>query len=445
MMSEYEEDSTKSVNMESVTMESESESKHKEDIRFVPFSYKDHAMKSVPLTFREFPFPENILNVLGNCINCRGFGVVALDGDDDKIVGYFLGSSHSRLGFTCKKVGHLTIVCVDSKYQNQGIAKRMGKYMMEEKHPFFSVDDYDEILIQDTDTWNSPSWIFSDRIGFRYCPTHDLIRRFGIFGYLQLILSCSHILPGQFMKRYVKDDEEEEIADAHEKQRGIIACLLSGILPAVFWIISWAIGCGDAGIRGSFVGYVFLVVYGLLIARFALAHAMTSSNPMPIVFREYDFWWHPIGLGLGWPLAIFGGFPLLGWTGGFYFGSPGENYLLEENRWSGGVMYLPINLMTLGILFLQALLRTVLYHDALPINRDFFEVLFYAAFFCSITDIATPLVCFPSGALAVRRWNKYLFAILWLCWLAILLISILVPDDDVPTFLNLSNVACQRQ
>merc|ERR1719261_2313118 len=190
------------------------------DIHYEPYE-KKHALGVLLLTAVEFPFPENFLAFLGALLYCLFFGVVALD-ENDKVVGYFLGQSPITIGLRCKKVGILTVVCVSSKHQKKGIARNMGKYVMEGNCQQFSPEDFGDITLQDTDVWNSPSWLFSDRIGFRYSPTHDMIRRFGVIGYLQILLTGNHILPCQFMKRYAKTEEEQREADAFERQKGIL-------------------------------------------------------------------------------------------------------------------------------------------------------------------------------------------------------------------------------
>ena len=73
---------------------------------------------------------------------------------------------------------------------------------MDSCHPEFDPNDYDEIIVQDTDAYNSPSWLFSDRCGFRYFPTIEVIKRFGILGYIQICLTMVHVLPGQVSIAY---------------------------------------------------------------------------------------------------------------------------------------------------------------------------------------------------------------------------------------------------
>ncbi len=404
-------------------------------IRYVPSESK-HLPGILYLTITEFPFPENILNTLGNLLALfdQLFGVVALD-ENGSVAGYFLGySSDDTIGLAGKNVKNLVVVCVSSKHQKKGIAKTMGKYMMEGKHPKFSKEDYDEVFLQDTDTWNSPSWLFSDRNGFRYFPTHEMIRRIGLSGYLQMLLCTNHILPCQFMKRLVMNEEEAKEADEFEKQKGILACIISGILPSVFWICSWIIQCEDNGIKASFAGWVFLSVYFLLGARFCLAHLFATER---VVFREYDHWWSPFSA--FWPLATLKAFPLLGWTGGFYIGVPGINYLTDKYKKALALVYLPINLFTLVLFFLHQMAR-IFSPDLLLWAGGILDVLGYAAFFCSVTDLAMIIEAFPSGAMAIRRWNFALFAGLWLSWLAVLEVGIMLPEGD---FLDLSTAACK--
>jgi len=407
------------------------------EIRYVPFE-KKYALGVFLLTAVEFPFPENVLCCIGALFYCLFFGVVALD-ENGKVVGYFLGQPPINIGISRKKVGILTVVCVSSKHQKKGIAKNLGKYVMEGKSEKFSPDDFDEIILQDTDTWNSPSWLFSDRNSFRYSPTHDLIRRFGLVGYAQIVLTGNHILPCQFMKRYAKTEEEQAEADAFERQKGILACLVSGILPSVYWICFWIMACSN-GVKASFVGWVFLSVYFLLAARFGLAHILAQER---VVFREYDNWWTPIGV--FWPIATFVGIPLLGWTGGFYIGVPGINYLHDKYKTALGQVYLPINMFTLVLFFLHQLARIVS-PGVLLWAGGLLDVLGYAAFFCSITDLAMPIVAFPSGAMAIRRWNFLLFVGLWVSWCAVLVCGILLPNENESSgFMDLSVAACVSQ
>jgi len=413
------------------------------EIRFVP-NTREHYWGVLWMTLSEFPFPENVFAFLMLAASqwCM-FGVVAVD-SENKVAGYFLGSGSSTYGLSRTKTGNLTIVCVGSKHQKKGISKNMGTYMMEGKHPKFNPEDYDEILIQDTDTWNSPSWLFSDRTGFRYCPTHDMIRTFGFFGYLHILLEGTHMVPCQFMKRYVHTEEEAKKADEYERQKGIIACLVSGILPSVYWIVCWVIRC-DNGVNGSFVGMVFGVTYFLLLVRFALAHsvaALDESIP-PVVFREYNTWLSPFAPFL--PIAIFSGVPLLGWTGGFYLGKPGLNYLTRENQRAIGKVYLPVNLFSLALFIAHCVLRLVA-PSALLWAGGLLDVLGKGAFFCSITDLAFASSAFPSGAIATRRWNIYVFGLLWLAWCATLVISIAcswMTSSELHHFLDLSHAACR--
>ena len=186
-----------------------------EDIRLVPFS-KVHCWSSTMTTLREYSFPENFFSMTTTVTTSGIFGVAAVDANDE-VAGYYVGRSvppfsDGTVGFGKKKVANLAQICVGSNYQQRGIAQCMGRFMLDGKHPDFNPDDYDEIFVQDTDVFNSPSWLFSDRVGFRYFPTHDIIRRLGLSGYLHIVLMCQHALPGQFLKRLVKSDEEAEEA-----------------------------------------------------------------------------------------------------------------------------------------------------------------------------------------------------------------------------------------
>jgi hypothetical protein len=269
-------------------------------IVFMPFA-NNHRGSAAVMTLKAYAFPENIGAAMEIYTN-DAFGVVAVDetssdDDDYKLAGYYLAKSVfpcNTVGLHKKKVANLAQICTSSNYQKRGIATRLGKYMMDGSHPNFNPQDFDEIIVQDTDTYNSPSWLFSDRCGFRYFPTIDIIKRLGLVGYIQLCLTMAHVLPGQFLKRYVKSSEEEAAeADMFEEQKGMIMYFISGLLPCTYWAIHFVIQCNpNGGVDGVFVGYLFVVMYMMLCIRWLLAHALVyRSESIRPVFREYDFWW----------------------------------------------------------------------------------------------------------------------------------------------------------
>ena len=102
------------------------------------------------------------------------------------------------------------------------------------------------------------------------------------------------------------------------------------------------------------------------------------------------------------------------------------------------LVYLPINLLTLMLFLAHTLLR-VFQPDFLSSNT-FVDVLGHAAFYFSITDLALFTLSFPSGAAVMRRWNVFVFAALWLAWLALTLVTVLVPEEK---FLSLYDGACK--
>jgi len=320
----------------------------------------------------------------------------------------------------------------------------MGRYLLDGKHPHFKPDDYDEIIVQDTDAFNSPSWLFSDRVGFRYFPTQEIVKRFGLVGYYQLSATAHQILPGQFLKRLVKSEEERNQADEYEKQSGTFAYILSGLLPCVYWTLHYVFQCrGDGGgVKYTFAAYLFGAVYLLLAVRFALAHTMVcKSSTTSLVFREYDFWWGGSGLlgCLGHILTILEGLPLLGWTGGFYIAGS-VNYRKEDNKQAIAMVYLPINLFTLALFLAHSLLRVL--RPEFLLDNVFVDVLGTASFYFSITDLALFSLAFPSGAAVVRRWNVFVFSILWLSWLALTIVTVIIPNKAAPAFLDLGHGAC---
>ena len=167
-------------------------------ITFIPFDKKKHMSQASAMTLKAYPFPENFMCIGG--LYEAIFGVAAVHEETGDLAGYYIAKGiipGNKVGIKGKKVANLAQICTSSNYQKRGIAKRMGKYMMDGCHPEFDPADYDEIIVQDTDAYNSPSWLFSDRCGFRYFPTIDIIKRFGILGYIQLCLTMVHVLPGQ--------------------------------------------------------------------------------------------------------------------------------------------------------------------------------------------------------------------------------------------------------
>jgi len=217
---------------------------------------------------------------------------------------------------------------------------------------------------------------------------------------------------------------------------------LSGILPSVYWVVHYVISCrGYGGVDGAFVGYIFGVVYLMFVARFLLGNlsSVVSKSVDPPVFREYDFWWGLSCTGaLGWAVTIFAGFPLLGYTGGFYMPGAGINYFKEENKRAMAMVYLPINLLTLLLFLAHTLLRV--FSPSFLADNVFVDVLGHAAFYFSITDLALFTQAFPSGTAVIRRWNLAVCAVLWLSWLALLIVTLVIPEEK---FLYLYDGACK--
>ena len=126
------------------------------------------------------------------------------------------------------------------------------------------------------------------------------------------------------------------------------------------------------------------------------------------MFREYDFWW---------------GISITGCLGG-----KGVNYLKAENKREIALVQLPIILLTLALFLALTLLR-VFQPSRNAFVQGEVQVLAYASFYFSVTDVGLGLIeAFPSPALCVRRWNIiWVFAALWLSWLALILVTFLVP------------------
>eukprot|EP00956_Cyclotella_meneghiniana_P031603 scaffold83429_cov25-Cyclotella_meneghiniana.AAC.1 len=99
----------------------------------------------------------------------------------------------------------------------------------------------------------------------------------GLLGYIQLCLTAAHVLPGQFLKRYVKSDDEAAEAANCEEQKGVVICFISGLLPCTYRAI-WIL-CGPyGGVDGLFVAYLFAVMYMMLVIRWLLAHSLVYNS-----------------------------------------------------------------------------------------------------------------------------------------------------------------------
>ena len=137
-------------------------------------------------------------------------------------------------------------------------------------------------------------------------------------------------------------------------------------------------------------------------------------------------------------VTILTGFPLLGYTGGFYMPGADVNYFKEESKRAMAMVYLPINLLTLLLFLAHTLLRV--FSPTFLADNVFVDVLGHAAFYFSITDLALITVAFPSGTAVVRRWNFVVFALLFLSWLALLIVTLVIPEKK---FLYLYDGACK--
>ena len=102
------------------------------------------------------------------------------------------------------------------------------------------------------------------------------------------------------------------------------------------------------------------------------------------------------------------------------------------------MVYLPINLLTLLLFLAHTLLRV--FSPGFLAENVFVDVLGHAAFYFSITDLALFTAAFPSGTAVIRRWNVAVCAVLWLLWLALLIVTLVIPEEK---FLYLYNGACK--
>lgn len=389
-----------------------------------PFVPGKHKRAVLVLAMRAFPFPSFFLGIILSLVSGL-FGVVATD--EQGVTGFFLGQESTTLGG--KSVAQLLIVAVAKRARGKRLASRMGAYMMSGAHPAFRPDDFDEVLIEDTDLWNSPSWLWSDRLGVRYFPYAEQLRRFGLLGYLKMHLTLSHSVPGHFMKRLCQTPEEAAASDAAQRDRGLADLALAGILPTAYWVAHMAYSCGSLT-DPAVCGYALAAVYLLLLARWAAAHVLAPAEG--VAFRAYDMWVNPFG-GFGCCMyAFWFGVPFLGWAGGFYIRAPGVNYARPEVSRRLGLMHVLPNLVSLAGFAAHTALRVA----APSVLREarFLNVLGLAAFFFSVTDVASPVLGFPSGGSALRRWHPLAWVLPFAAWAALLGVTLLVPEPSERPF-----------
>lgn len=89
-------------------------------ITLIPFDKKKHNSSAMSMTLKEYPFPENILCIIG--LYETAYGVAAIHEETGDLAGYFIAKSIVK----GKKVANLAQICSSSNYQKRGIATRMG-------------------------------------------------------------------------------------------------------------------------------------------------------------------------------------------------------------------------------------------------------------------------------------------------------------------------------
>ena len=96
-------------------------------ITLIPFDKKKHNSSAMSMTLKEYPFPENILCIIG--LYETAYGVAAIHEETGDLAGYFIAKSIfpcNNVGVMGKKVANLAQICSSSNYQKRGIATRMG-------------------------------------------------------------------------------------------------------------------------------------------------------------------------------------------------------------------------------------------------------------------------------------------------------------------------------
>jgi len=281
----------------------------------------------------------------------------------------------------------------------------------------------DEVLIEDTDLWNSPSWLWSDHLDVRWFSYSEQLRRFGLLGFLKMHFTFAHSVPGHFMKVLCRSPDEVAASDAAQYNRGLADLALAGVMPAAYWAGHMALFCGQS-VDPANVGFAFAATYALLVARWAAAHVLAPMEG--VAFRAYDSWVNPFGAFGCCLYALVLGVPFLGWAGGFYIRGPGVNYARPEVAQRLGMMHLGPNLVSLAGFAAHTALRVA----APDVLRDwrFLEVLGLASFFFTITDVASPLLSFPSGGAAMRRWHPLAWFCPFAAWVALLVITLQLSD-----------------
>jgi hypothetical protein len=397
------------------------------------YDAKKHKLGVLLLTALAFSFPGFIVALL-LALESGLYGVVQTD--ERGVTGFFLGKADTTLGG--KRVADLHIVAVAKRARGARLASRMGAYMMSGAHPTFRHDAYDEVLIADTDVWNSPSWLWSDRLGVRYFTYAEQLRLFGVIGFLKMHLTWVHSVQGLFMKRLCRTPAEAAASDAAQRDRGLVDLVLAGILPATYWALHFVYACSGA-VDPISVGYAYAATYALLVSRWAAAHVL--APPEGVAFRAYDAWINPLAAS-GCPVyAVLLGEPFLGWCGGFYIRAPGVNYARPEIARRLGLMHIGPNAVSLCCFAAHTALRV-----AAPralIDWLFLDFLGVAAFFFTITDVAMFFLSFPSGGAAMRRWHPLAYICPCAAWIALVVVTLVLPGPDAPPFAQAAPGACR--
>jgi hypothetical protein len=94
--------------------------------------------------------------------------------------------------------------------------------------------------------------------------------------------------------------------------------------------------------------------------------------------------------------------------------------------------------LTLWLFLAHTLLRV--FNPSFLADNVFVDVLGHASFYFSITDLAMFTTAFPSGTAVISRWNFVVFAVLWLSWLTLLIVTLVIPKEK---FLYLYGGACK--
>ena len=88
--------------------------------------------EAMSMTLKAYPFPENLMAIIGLCET--SFSVPTVHEETGDLAGCYIAQGifpGNKVGIQGKKVANLAQICTSLNYQKRGIAKQMGKYFMD--------------------------------------------------------------------------------------------------------------------------------------------------------------------------------------------------------------------------------------------------------------------------------------------------------------------------